>query len=104
MGWPRQKVQPVALTIELNPEIEARLLALADAQGLALPQYVQLLLGEQFPANAPSSANERAAAWRDSVRGLPHTPPLSDESTGRESIYGDRVNQLISRSKNIAEF
>jgi len=82
----------MTLTIELPPEIEAGLLAQADAQGLALPQYVQLLLREQFPAgvSAPSSAAERATAWRESVRGLPHTPPLSDEAISRENIYGDR--------------
>ncbi len=78
------------LTIELSTEIEAGLLAQAEAQGLALPQYVQHLLREQVPdsSSAPLSAVERATAWRESVKGLPHTPPLSDEAISRESIYG----------------
>jgi len=82
----------MTVTIELPPEIEAGLLAQAEARGLPLPQYVQHLLREQFPAGAgaPSSPNERGAAWRESVRGLPHTPPLSDEAISRENIYGDR--------------
>jgi hypothetical protein len=82
----------MTVTIELPPEIEAGLLAQAEARGLPLPQYVQHLLREQFPAGAgaPSSAAERAAAWRESVRGLPHTPPLPDEAISRENIYGDR--------------
>ena len=82
----------MTVTIELPAEIEAGLLAQADAHGLAVPQYVQLLLREQFPAGVgtPSSAAERASVWRESVRGLPHTPPLSDESISRENIYGNR--------------
>jgi hypothetical protein len=80
------------VTIELPPEIEADLTAQAEAQGLLLPQYLQGLLRQQVPvrAGAALSPSERAALWRESVRGLPHTPPLSDEAISRESIYGDR--------------
>ena len=35
------------------------------------------------------SPAERAAAWRESTRDLPHTAPLSDDAISRESIYGD---------------
>jgi hypothetical protein len=82
----------MTITIELPPEIEAGLLAQAKAEGLPLPQYVQRLLREQFPAGetALMTPAERAAAWRESVAGLPHTPPLSDRAINRESIYGDR--------------
>jgi hypothetical protein len=82
----------MTVTIELPPEMEASLVAQAQAQGLPLPQYLQHLLREQIPAHAgvAGSPAERAAAWRESVKGLPHTPPLSDEAIGRESIYGDR--------------
>jgi hypothetical protein len=80
------------VTIELPPEIEADLTAQAEAQGLLLSQYLQHLLRQQVPvrAGAALSPSERAALWRESVRGLPHTPPLSDEAISRESIYGDR--------------
>jgi hypothetical protein len=80
------------VTIELPPEIEADLTAQAQAQGLLLSQYLQRLLRQQVPvrAGAALSPSERAALWRESVRGLPHTPPLSDEAISRESIYGDR--------------
>ena len=82
----------MTVTIELPPEIEAGLVAQAEAQGLPLPQYVEHLLKEQFASYADPdlSPAERAAAWRESVKGLPHTPPLSDEAISRESIYGDR--------------
>ncbi|MGA2794948.1 MAG: hypothetical protein ABSE69_15735 [Roseiarcus sp.] len=81
----------MAVTIELPPEIEAGLKALAQAQGLALPQYLQRLLKEQVSVGAERlSPAERAAAWRASVDGLPVRPPLSDAAISRDSIYGAR--------------
>ena len=81
----------MTVTIHLPSDIEAALVAQARAQGLDPAQYVEHLLREHFPqrAGAVLSPAERAQAWRESVRGLPHTPPLSDEAISRESIYGD---------------
>jgi hypothetical protein len=86
----------MTVTIELPPDIEAGLLAQAKAEGLPLPVYVQRLLQIQFPqtqfpagATALMTPAERAAARRESVVGLPHTPPLSDQAISRESIYAD---------------
>ena len=82
----------MTVTIEVPPEIEAGLLEQAAAQGLPLSQYLERLLREKIPARSGLAATpaERVAAWRDSVIGLPDTPPLSDEAISRESIYGDR--------------
>ena len=81
----------MTVTIELPPEIESSLVAQAEARGLPLAQYVEYLLREQVPIHAAAlTPAERAAAWRESVKGLPNTPPLSDEAISRESIYGDR--------------
>lgn len=82
----------VTLTVELPADLAAALTAQAQANGLELSQYVERLVREQVTphAEAALSPAERAAAWRDSVRGLPHTPPLSDDSISRESIYGER--------------
>jgi len=82
----------MTVTIELPADIEADLVAQARTHSLALPQYVEHLLREQVPARAGSALSpaERAAAWRESTRGLPHTPPLSDDAVSRESAYGDR--------------
>jgi hypothetical protein len=38
---------------------------------------------------APSPA-ERAAAWREAAKGVPRTPPLSDEAISPENIYSNR--------------
>jgi hypothetical protein len=81
----------MTVTIELSPDIEAALVALAKAQGLAVPQYVQRVLEERVSVRALElSPAERAAAWRSSVDGLPLSPPLSEAAISRDSMYGAR--------------
>jgi hypothetical protein len=82
----------MTVTIDLRPEIEARLALLAAEQGVSLTQYVRRLLEEQVPGRGEAmlSPGQRAALWRDSVKGLPHTAPLSDEAISRDSIYDAR--------------
>lgn len=82
----------MTVTIQLPSDIEADLTAQARAHGLDLPQYVEHVLRERVPARTSSALSpaERADAWRESTRGLPRTPPLSDDAISRESIYGDR--------------
>jgi hypothetical protein len=82
----------MTIKIELSPQIEAGLAVLAAEQGLTLPDYLQRLLEEKVPAReaATLSPGERARLWRESAKGLPHTPPLSDEAVSRESIYDVR--------------
>jgi hypothetical protein len=80
----------MTLTIDLKPEIEARLSALAAAQGVDLAQLVERLLENQLPAmTAPLSIAQRVALWR-TLPNLPSRPPLSDEAMSRESIYEAR--------------
>jgi len=90
------------VTIELLPEIEAGLSAIAAERGLSLTKYVRVILEGQVPArgSARLSPAERAATWRDSVRGLPNTPPLSDEAISRASMFDDRggASSLIRTS------
>jgi len=79
------------LTIELAPETEERLAAQAQARGMSLPEYAKLFLEQQLiPPPSNLSPAERAALWRKSAGGLPHTEPLSDEAISRESIYAER--------------
>jgi hypothetical protein len=75
--------------IELPPEIEANLAAQAAAQGVPLPEYLRHVLEEQASAGPgnPLSPEERATAWRESVKGLPCPALLSDDAIRRESIY-----------------
>ena len=82
----------MTIKIELPPEIEASLAALAAEQGMALPDYLRHLLEEQIPSRKAASLSpaERARKWRESAKGLPYTPPLSDEAISRESFYDAR--------------
>jgi hypothetical protein len=76
----------MTVTIELPPEIEASVLAKAQAEGIPLTQYVTNLLRRHSGFMSPE---ERSAAWIEAAKGLPHTPPLSDEAISRESMYSD---------------
>jgi hypothetical protein len=82
----------MTITITLSPQIEASLAALAAEQGLALPEYLQRLLEDQAQVRKAASLSpaERAHLWRESAKGVPHTPPLSDEAVSRESFNDDR--------------
>lgn len=80
----------MTVTIELRPEIEAGLAALAAEQGVSLTQYVRRLLEAQIPGRTALSPAERAILWRESAKGLPRTQPLSDEAISRASIYDAR--------------
>jgi hypothetical protein len=78
----------MTINIDLPPEIEASLAALAAEQGMALPDYLRHLLEKLVPSRKATahSPGERARIWRESAKGLPHTSPLSDEAVSRESF------------------
>jgi len=82
----------MTITIELPPEVEADFAALAAKEGVTLPAYLLHLLEERMPSRktASLSAEERARIWRESAKGMPYTPPLSDTAVSRESFYGPR--------------
>ena len=82
----------MTVTIDLEPEMEASLSALAAAQGVELAKLVERLLENQLPQDAagPMSVAERIAAWRTLSPISRGRPPLSDEAISRESIYDAR--------------
>jgi hypothetical protein len=80
----------MTVTIDLRPEIEASLAAIAARNGVTLPEYISRLVEQQVPTPSQLSPAERAAAWRNSVKDIPYSPPLSDEAISRESIYAGR--------------
>jgi hypothetical protein len=92
----------MTVTIELPPDIEAGVRAQAQAEGLAVSEYLQNLVREQITARIGTAAASRPAyelppeewvrkfdAWAQSHAGL-DLPILSDEDISRESIYRDR--------------
>lgn len=83
------------MSLNLNPDIEARLIGLAQASGISVEDFLQHMVEEKVAeanASAPDALSpaERARAWREGVRGLPDTAPLSDKAISRESIYSHR--------------
>ena len=83
------------MSLNLNPDTEARLIGLAQASGVSVEDFFQQMVEEKLAeANAAATGSlspaERAKAWRESVQGLPDSAPLSDEAVSRESIYSQR--------------
>jgi hypothetical protein len=83
----------VTIKIELNPEIEARLAAEAQAQGLPLEEYAQRLLQEAigFTQRGRSRASqEEFRGFLDALASkAPNVPQLRAETFSRGMIYGE---------------
>ena len=83
----------MSIKIELNPEIEERLAAEAQAQGLALEEYARRLLQEAIG----STRRRRSRASKQEFRGFldalaskaPNVPQLRAETFSRGMIYGE---------------
>jgi hypothetical protein len=82
----------MSVTIDLPPDVEARLAAQAAEVGVPLVQHLRQLLEEHAGASQPTrkTPEERARHWRESAAGLPDTKPLSDEAISRESTDAER--------------
>lgn len=78
--------------MNLNPDIEACLIALAQSIGVSVEDFL-LHVVEENSGNAPAlglNAEQWAElfeAWADS---FPEVPPLPDEALSRENLYPDR--------------
>jgi len=82
----------MTVKLDLTPETEAGLTALAKAQGLSLEAYAEKLLRERSAAAkpaSPSGAAQKAQAFRTLARAQRHTPPLSDEAVSRQNMIRD---------------
>jgi len=79
----------MTVTLHLKPEVEAGLLANAQASGLTVEAFLLLVVeGAVLPAaQATRSSEERAAAFEAWSLGHRMTPPLSDHAVGRDAIY-----------------
>ena len=82
----------MAVTLKFTPEVEAGLLALAQASGMSVEEYVLSVVEGTVLAAVKSqlSPEERAAAFEAwSARHRP-TPLLSDYAVSREAMYEGR--------------
>ncbi|MGA3071187.1 MAG: hypothetical protein ABSD43_13320 [Terracidiphilus sp.] len=83
----------MTIQVELDPETEAHLKALADRESNSPEQYASEFLREVLPFYAPGSGRlTRSDLKRLSERlsaGSEHLPILPPEATERESFYED---------------
>lgn len=84
----------MTVTIELKPDIEARVKTEAEARGLPVEDYIesviesQLANGGREPSSENSTPADRARAWEAwAVSHSLNTPVILNDS--REAIYGD---------------
>jgi hypothetical protein len=89
----------MTLTIEFAPEVEAGLLAQAQAEGMDVANYVQTLVSGQVltkkaadfsqPARELSFKQRRQNLQSWAKSHASNSIVLSDEAMSRESMYGD---------------
>jgi hypothetical protein len=79
----------MTVTLHLNPEVEAGLLAHAQASGLTVEAFVlRVVEGVVLSATEKAqSVEDRAAAFEAWSLGHRITSPLSDYAVSRDSIY-----------------
>jgi hypothetical protein len=86
----------MTIQVDLNPEIEARLIAEARSQGLPLEELAERLLRQALAAsslpNGVLSVGEFHRMLEEMAEGSEKLPSLPTESFTRESFYEDRVD------------
>jgi plasmid stability protein len=85
------------VTLNLKPEIAARLKTLANAQGLSVEDYLKQLLDRELSLNPTEgvprtrlSAEEWEREFEEWADSFPEAPPIPDEALSRENLYPDR--------------
>lgn len=86
----------MTIRVNLNPEIEARLVAEARSQGVPLEKLAQRLLEEalnsSFLAQGALTVEEFHHMLEGMAAGSDKLPNLPTESFSRESFYEDRLD------------
>ncbi|MGG6266848.1 hypothetical protein ACQ4M3_21405 [Leptolyngbya sp. AN03gr2] len=84
----------MAITLQLKPEIEARLISEAAQQGVSPEIYLASWIEKQFSAQTPNTENNLSdAEWEATLLefvnspSFQNSPPLSDQAISREAIY-----------------
>jgi hypothetical protein len=79
----------MTISVQLEPKVEATLLARARAQGMTLDAYVESLIkgAAVEPESPPMSLEEFDAALDELAEGSENLPILPPEAYTREGIY-----------------
>lgn len=82
------------MSLNINPDIEARLLALANASGVSMDDFLARMIAHNESAQprrlSPQEWIKEFNAWADSFPATRSTP-LPDEALSRESLNPDRI-------------
>jgi hypothetical protein len=85
----------MTIQVELNPEAQARLAAVAQAQGVPLEKVAERLLHEALASRSgppgPLSVEEFHTMLEAMAKGSDKLPVLATETFTRESFYEDRT-------------
>ena len=86
----------MGVRLNLNPDVEARLIAEARSQGLPLERLAEQLLKDALSASPLSqgamTVNEFRRILADIASGSEHLPDLPTESFSRETFYEDPLS------------
>jgi hypothetical protein len=87
----------VAITLDLKPEVEAKLTAQAQAAGLSLAQFLSRELEAiapaapaQLPATLPDGSDQWEKEFDEWLDSFPQHPVLDEEAFKRENSYPER--------------
>jgi hypothetical protein len=82
------------MSLNISPDIEARLIAVAQANGASVEEFLQRMIKQSEQARpqklSPEELVTEFEAWADSFPQTRSTP-LSDEALSRESLNPNRV-------------
>ncbi len=81
------------MTLNLTPDIEARLLALAQRNGISVEVFLQHVVEEKSgpaPRGQQLSPEESASQFEEWANSFPDALPIPDEALSRENLYPDR--------------
>lgn len=81
------------MSLNLKPDIEARLIALAQASGVSVEDFLQNVVEERTGLGPMErlGAEEWAAQFEEWADSFPESPPIPDEALSRENLYPDRL-------------
>ena len=87
----------MAITLDLKPEVEAELMAQAEAAGLSLAQFLSRELEAiapaapaELPATLPHTTDQWEKELDEWLDSFPQHPVLHEEALKRENWYPDR--------------
>lgn len=81
----------MTVTLNIRPEVEAGLVAGAQASGMTVEEYLLSMVGGAvLPAPKPLTPQQRASAYQAWSANHRPTPPLSDFAVSREAMYQGR--------------